>query len=184
MTETDREMFVQILAMVADIYAAKLTESQVVMYWSLLSEYDYQSVKEALMRCAKECKFMPKPVEIIERLAGSTKKDAEEALAIVYERLLKGSIYQNYQITRNGNTDTVLMQTVADMGGMLAANEKILTDWKWRQDFCDRYITNARHPEMCQSMKLTGANADVEPVLIESGKPAALPGIAMLEAGE
>jgi hypothetical protein len=168
----------------AEVYGTKLSEGMLTMYTADLSEFSLQDVLESLKRCRKECKFFPRPVDVLERLAGSTKKDAEEALAIVYERLLKGSIYCNYQLIRNGKPDTVLMQTVKDMGGMLAANENILTDWKWRQDFMDRYITNARHPEMCQALKLSGANPEGEPIRIESGKPAALPGIAMLEAGE
>lgn len=182
MLESDIAEVLKQLRATAEVYGTKLSEGMLTMYASDLAEYPLQDVLESLKRCRRECKFFPKPIDILERLSGSTKKDAEEGLAVVYERLHKGSLYRNYQLLRNGKPDMVLMQTIQDMGGMVEANDKILTSWKWRNDFIDRYIANARHPEMCHTLKTIGADECSSAIQIELNTAAKmiLPGVEQM----
>lgn len=185
MTDQDKVRFLKLMRMLYDANDREWNENQAVTYWTVLIAHDIKEIENAIMNCIETGSF-PKVSDIKERLAGSTKRDAEEALAIVYERLYRGNLYRNYQLLRNGKPDMVLMQTIQDMGGMLEANEKILTSWKWRQDFAERYIANARHPEMCHAVKTVGADESSAPIQIEltGNKTMALPGVeqAALEA--
>ncbi len=71
MDNKDAKQFFSIMTRVADIFDAELSERKQKSYFEILSEYTIDQVRDAFNRACRQCKFFPKPAEIIEFITGT-----------------------------------------------------------------------------------------------------------------
>ena len=82
MTNTDAEVFITRLALLAEVLAEPMTPTRLVGYRAALNDLVFDDVVAALNDCAKTCVFFPKPAEIRERVkvARQLRQERERAL--------------------------------------------------------------------------------------------------------
>src|SRR5574337_471824 len=70
MTEKDKQNFVALLSVVAEIYHGKKFSGELYQaYWNCLSNYKFEAVKDAInyyLKDKERSKFIPKPGDVIE----------------------------------------------------------------------------------------------------------------------
>jgi hypothetical protein len=66
----DRRQVVAGLAGLAELYGAQLGEAALELYWQAVRRLEPQAWESAVVEASRRCRFMPKPVELLE-LAGA-----------------------------------------------------------------------------------------------------------------
>lgn len=82
MTDTDAEVFITRLALLAEVLAEPMTPTRLVGYRAALNDLVFDDLAAALNDCAKTCVFFPKPAEIRDRVkvARQLRLERERAL--------------------------------------------------------------------------------------------------------
>ena len=72
----NQQAFMAKILELGELFDKKLSDSTIKLYWRLLSEFSDHQVQKALDLALIKCRFMPKPVEIIELIQGDAKSIA------------------------------------------------------------------------------------------------------------
>ena len=114
-----------------------------ISYWNILKDYEFQVVQHALMRTIKECKFFPKPAEILERIVG-TKEENDEQDSMQAQRFWEWVIYE---LKRRGTEkplkaeDRIGLKVLDEVaGGWISLGRKTEDQIVWiKKEFIKRY---------------------------------------------
>ena len=70
MEQNNFREFAKDIILLAEIHGKEMSDGIIGMYFKALSDYSIETVADALSRAVKECKWFPKPVELIELMQG------------------------------------------------------------------------------------------------------------------
>lgn len=153
MTNEDREQFSLLIEAMASAFSADASAGLVLGYWMGLKDLDLPAIEHAIDRALRECKFMPKPVEL-RALAGEM---SNEQRAVLAWDALKKAISQHGAYRAVDFDDPLINATVRNLGGWTALCEKPNEEFdKWtRKDFERVYASmcsSGTSPESCLAL--------------------------------
>ena len=93
MVEHDAQEFATALATLAEGLDKTLTRTQIEFYFEVLRNFELPEIKQAIVQAGRECRFFPKPAELIEFIEGSKDGQAGKAWALLVEAARKGGQY-------------------------------------------------------------------------------------------
>lgn len=135
MENKDRPVFAAAIGALMELHGKTPSESMLDLYWESLKQLSVNDFKVAIGKVARECKFMPKPVEIIEAIERSTKITAAMQWAHVRNMMYKIDIY--------GSPDfgPLVNAVLHALGGWKVLCWKSLPDLVWYQKDFERLYT-------------------------------------------
>lgn len=144
MTPQDAPLFLARLNILAELFDAKFSEAKQQLYFEALSDLDLEDLQRAIQDAARQCKFMPKPVELRELAVGREEDHAEEAWFEFKADIRRIGQYQAWD-----TPDTSAKQAVSEVfGGFSRACAAELTPEMWqarKKEFIRAYIGWERH---------------------------------------
>jgi len=152
MEKTDAVKFANALGTLAEIMNKELTPLAIKAYFRALERYPAEQVEQAISQAMAECKFFPKPVELIDFITGGTQGIADQAL-------LQAGIFVE-TVRRVGRYESVKFEdpvTAAVIDGSFGGWVKVCDDMtedneKWfRRDFEKAYRTYRRNGIECKN---------------------------------
>lgn len=111
---TNREAFATLIRVLAATFSVELSPAAIEGYWLVLSELSEDQLKVALRRGLAECKFMPRPAELLAFVGGPNR---ETQIAIAWEAVRRA-------IDKHDYTDSV------DFGPLVNAVVRNLGGWQ------------------------------------------------------
>ncbi len=148
--------FVERLAALGVIFDKKLTAAELELYWQYVRDFPSDVVLRALEQAGRECRFFPRPVDLMDRIRGGTPKDLAHRAAGELERM----IYRHGPYCSLLLADRAMTATIRDLGGWEIVCDWSERDWPFRlKEFRDIYEGYVRHgvPESVP-LKLVGAH--------------------------
>ena len=91
----DKRKFSEFLTGLGEIFDKEITKTLNKVYWECLKPYTDQECEIAFTKTIANCKFFPRPAEIIENIP---KTNAFNAWGVVIDALERGEEPQNYAI--------------------------------------------------------------------------------------
>ncbi len=149
MTSEDAFKFLAQLAVVAELFDAKMSEAKQQIYYESLLDIELDRLMEGMRECARYCKFMPKPIEIREAAEGSHQDNAEDQWNQFREAIRSSSrVVGQIEWTKLHGDETPERYAVeAVFGDYWTARNCEYTSEMWqakRKEFISAYIRDAR----------------------------------------
>ncbi len=164
MDASDSGEFTRRLVGLGELFDADLSPVKQALYFEALKDLHLIDVLEGLDRAVRECKFMPKPVEIRALAVGSVEDQAEHAWVEFKDEMRRLGAYGNPIF------DAALAYAITDtFGTWPAACAADLSPEMWaskRKEFCRSYQRHQRHESPNHMRVLAGCFG------LESGAPA------------
>lgn len=85
------------LTMLAELFDAKFSEAKQQLYAEALSDIDLDDLVRGMQQAVRECRFMPKPVELREFSVGSDESHAEDAWLEFKDAMRRIGSYGKYE---------------------------------------------------------------------------------------
>ncbi len=83
----DADRFREFIAALGEIHEKKISDTMKDIFWKALEPFDDQQCKAAFTRAIAECKWMPKPAELIELMPGGAAQVEDRATVVATEIL-------------------------------------------------------------------------------------------------
>lgn len=170
--------FNKYITILCEVFDRELSKGAIQAYWISLEQYSDADCIKAFNRAVTECKFFPKPAELIEFINPKRDSDAQAQLAwIEVDKAVKAhGPYASVQFS-----DPAIMSTIDAMGGWINIQDCTMEDWKWKRiEFIKLYPTikargnhDIKHlPGQCEiENNARGYNAHIkDPELIGQGR--------------
>lgn len=93
MVDQDDLEFATLMTGLAEVFAEPMSAMRVAGYFGALKPFDLADVTRAINQALRECRFFPKPAELIELIEGSKDGQAGKAWASLVEAARKGGQY-------------------------------------------------------------------------------------------
>ena len=124
------EEFTKLMTMLAEGFGHKITPSQVEFYRAMLCDLSIGDMKRAFLHCGRNCKFFPKPAEILEAAHGDPKARGLAAWNLLKEN---SDAYSSYQFPKP--IMVAIERTFRDIQGFQnAARDDDSYTWNRKQD--------------------------------------------------
>jgi len=111
MTAQDVQPFIEKLTVVGELFDAKLSEAKLTLYFDALQDLPLWVVLDGLDAAVRQCRFMPKPVEIRQLAVGTPEDEAEAAWVNFKDMMRTVGAY------RTPRFDAVVALAIADTFG-------------------------------------------------------------------
>ncbi len=174
MTAQEIQPFIEKLTVVGELFDAKLSEAKLTLYFDALQDLPLWVVLDGLDAAVRQCKFMPKPVEIRQLAVGTPEDEAEEAWVRFKDMMRTVGAY------RTPRFDAVVALAIADtFGTWPAACAADLSPEMWaskRKEFLRAFVRHQRADAPPACKRLAGV-FDLErglPPVLEDLPPAQL----------
>lgn len=153
MINEDREQFSLLIEALASAFSIDASAGLVLGYWMGLKDMALADIEGAIDRALRECKFMPKPVEL-RALAGEM---SNEQRAVLAWDAFKKAISQHGAYRSVDFDDPLINATARNLGGWTALCAKPNEEFdKWtRKDFERVYTSmcsSGTSPESCMPL--------------------------------
>lgn len=124
--------FAVMLTTLGEIFDKRITSQQADIYYKILSKYSDERVQEAFLRAATECKFFPRPSELLRFIMKMTPTDAHQ---IVTDAMRTAGAYESVAFPDPINA------VVEAMGGWVHICKLKADEWHGykKKEFCDIY---------------------------------------------
>jgi len=136
----DKELFKKFMAGLAELFDKNLSQTLSDIYWAALKDFSDEQCKNAFNKAMVQCKFFPKPVELIEMVSGALGKLEDIALLqadIVVNTIKIVGGYQSV-LFKDGVTNAVIQNCFG--GWMKICTELMESNEQWfRKDFIKYY---------------------------------------------
>lgn len=134
----NEELFKKYMAGLAEIFDKKISDILSDIYWNALKNFSDEECKIAFNRAMVECKFFPKPVELIEMMgSGKTEDVAQIQVDIVVNAIKKIGQYQSVKFS-DQTTNAVINNCFG--GWLKMCNELLEQNEQWfKKDFVKYY---------------------------------------------
>ena len=93
MVDQDDLEFATLMTGLAEVFAEPMSALRIAGYFGALKPFDLADVTRAINQALQECRFFPKPAELIEFIEGSKDGQAGKAWALLVEAARKGGQY-------------------------------------------------------------------------------------------
>ena len=123
MIKTDLIKFRSAMYDCFDIYTKERNEKTIDLYFSLLIEYNIDSLLKAMESVLRTSKFFPKPSEIIEQIEGNENVLIDNAFETAKRYWQEMGFYNNASFT-----DQLISETIKDIGGLQVFCESMDND--------------------------------------------------------
>ena len=141
----NQELFKNFMAGLGEVFGKEISDILFDIYWNALKDFTDEQCKTAFNKAMVQCKFFPKPVEIIELIGGGPGKleDVAQLQAdLVVSAIRKIGSYQSVKF-KDPVTTAVIQQSFG--GWIKICLELMETSEKWfRKDFISAYQTYFR----------------------------------------
>jgi hypothetical protein len=138
MNQQDFKPFCNHLDLVAEQYNKTLSEGLKMLYFQGLQHYDFEAVKQAMVRHLQNPDngmFMPKIADFVKMMQGNTQDSALLAWAKVDKAIRMIGTWESVVFD-----DPIIHRVLADMGGWLSLSDKQEEDWPFvAKEFENRY---------------------------------------------
>ena len=154
-------LFSEYMSLFAELYDKEITPVLSRAYWTVLKPYADEQIEAAFKRAVNECRFFPKPADLVGFISADTGKDDQPKLAWakVDQSVRKHGPWSNVQFD-----DPVIHSVIEAMGGWSKLCSCTNDEWVWRQkDFEELYPLMAKKPE---HPRLLGGSIAGEPIMI------------------
>jgi len=144
----DKKLFIQMMAMLCEIYEREQKESIMDIYYLVLSEMSNDDFKNSIVEILKTRKYatLPKPAEILEYSRLNI-----EALAILAIDDIERAISRHGAYASITFEDSVINSIIDHLGGWVSVCGMESSEWKWAKKeipkMYDIYSKRANHPE-------------------------------------
>jgi len=108
------KIFKELMATLSVIHDKPLTDSLISIYWAVLKEYEIDELKKGFRRAVEECKFFPKPSDLVELM-----NESVSDRALIAFNKLKNAIEDHGHTTSVAFDDPAIHSVVEEMGGWL-----------------------------------------------------------------
>ncbi len=132
-----REVVIKYLTALAEIHNKPLSEVTIMIYWKVLEKYSSGQLESAFDQIIKSSKFFPKPVEIIEMIAGGKEDRALTAWTRTINAVRK---YGHYSSVDFG--DPLIVRTISLIGGWGHLCRNTTDEMIWTQKEFERVYKN------------------------------------------
>jgi len=105
-----------LLAILGETFNEPVSAARAAAYWMALEDVPMSALREAVFRAIRQCKFFPRPAELLE-LAGAGVPDAGLVNALISEHV--GTVGGDRRMPR----DPFLRLVVTRLGGILRASD-------------------------------------------------------------
>ena len=109
---TNREKFAESMAGLSLIFDKEINKALVQIYWNVLREFSDDDVYDAIQRAVRECRFFPKPAELIDFITGSREIRAALAWADVRRAIVEHGSHRSVRFK-----DLAIHSVLEAMGG-------------------------------------------------------------------
>jgi hypothetical protein len=140
----DEKLFSENMAGLGEIFDKKISPALMEIYWQALAPYSDEQCRVAFNRAAKECRFFPKPVELIEFIEGSKKDLGFEVRAQIESWLYSNGPYPH---------DPIAQQVIRSYGGPQRLGYTDFRDLKFMLKDIEERVENYRAHEMREQAK-------------------------------
>lgn len=145
METSDQEKFANSLGVLCEIFDKQISPIVIRAYFQALKPYPVEEVESVISQAIVSCKFFPRPVELIQLIAGNPEDLADRA-EVEASKVLRAVKYEGaYKSIQFGDpvTAAVIQQ---GFGGWIRLCEDLkASEEKWfRKDFCQIYGAYAR----------------------------------------
>mgnify|MGYP001213381104 CR=1 FL=1 len=138
MTETDRKVFLELIADVYAFYGKPFSRFVGDVWWTAMQPFDLAAVSDALGRHAANPdagQFLPKPADVVRMLQGSTQDGALVAWAKVDRAVRQVGTHQSVVFD-----DPLIHRVLHDMGGWVPLGTRTEQEWPFvAREFENRY---------------------------------------------
>lgn len=148
----ERDVFLQRFLGLCELFGVAADEFKTELYFRALSRFSAQEVARGIDRAITQCRFFPKPVELLELIQGCPEDIAEVEAGKVVEAVKRVGSWKSV-VFDDAVTAAVVEQGFG--GWVKLCSELTARDEKWfRKDFCKLYVSFAR-----QNVQFKGALA-------------------------
>jgi len=84
MKPEDEKKFKSALGVLATLFEKELNKTLIGVYMTALKPFGIEQVEEAISKAMVSCRFMPKPVDIIELISGGQKQIEDRGLTVAH----------------------------------------------------------------------------------------------------
>lgn len=147
MEQSDKAEFSKAFLALGELYNREITPSLLGMYFEDLADYSIGAILSALRghrRDPARGQYFPKPSDIIEKLQGGAREQAQQA----WPEVIRLAANSRAAKSQNPITEAV----VAQMGGWLRIGKTDHGQFEWLQkEFVERYQTLSKRPELAEA---------------------------------
>ncbi|SIO26006.1 DUF6475 domain-containing protein [Halodesulfovibrio marinisediminis] len=148
----ERDVFLKRFLGLCELFGVAADEFKTELYFRALSGFSAQEVVRGIDRAVTQCRFFPKPVELLELIQGCPEDIAEVEAGKVVEAVKRVGSWKSV-VFDDAVTAAVVEQGFG--GWVKLCSDMTARDEKWfRKDFCRLYVSFAR-----QNVRVTGALA-------------------------
>lgn len=148
----ERDLFLKRFLGLCELLGVAADEFKTELYFRALSAFSAQDVVRGIDKAITQCRFFPKPVELVELIQGCPEDIAEVEAGKVIEAVKRVGSWTSVAFD-NAVTAAVVQQGFG--GWVKLCSDLTANDEKWfRKDFCRLYVNFSR-----QNMRVTGALA-------------------------
>lgn len=124
----NKKKFTECMTMLGELFDKEISKTLQTVYWDILQPFDDERCVMAFNQVVKECKFFPKPVEILVFLQGTSEDKAVQAWALVDNAMRKTGNYESLDFG-----DPKIHQCIEILGGWSQLGTLTEDEWKWKR---------------------------------------------------
>lgn len=125
----NKKKFSECMSVLSEIFDKEISKSLQVVYWDILNPYDDEKCIKAFNRVVKECKFFPRPAELLSFIDKETPNKSE-----LWEKVMKSLS------SGNTPTDPTILRIVNILGGWEYLQQQGYSDLVWIEKRFKKYL--------------------------------------------
>ena len=144
MKQDDFKKFATDIILLAEIHGKEMSEGMLGMYFKALSDFSINQVTGAMSKAAKECKWFPKPVELIDFIQGKPIA-IEDKAHVMATRILEHMKIYGHTKTPDLSDDPIAESLMSRRWPYSKWAADVLTSelkW-WVKEFCEAYRSHS-----------------------------------------
>lgn len=168
------------LKLLAAILSADVTKEVMQAYVEILSRYDFELSKKAISWASTNCKFFPKPVELIERInPKATKEDADFIAGEIFAAIRNFGYYQGKLAKKNlcseawkaiefcGGWSYLCNSSSQNLNIIKAQLRDAISSGFVKDEIAERRKLRQEHNQLAEKLKITDQNIAKDKVALE-----------------
>jgi len=153
----NRQLFSEYMSLYSELFDKEITPVLSKAYWAMFTPYSDEQMEVAFKRTAAECRFFPKPADILERI--QEKKGDKSALAWLE---VQKEIGRRWDFEKHNIADPIAGAVVAAMGGWRWMHGRTNKDEPWdRKRFEELYSLFSENQDHLEELSAPRSDSPV-----------------------